>query len=189
MGKIIITEHISIDNVIQSPGDINEDTSGNFTYGGWISGYSNTELDDFFKKIMKKDNDFLFGRKTFDIWEPYWPENYDVWPEVNTARKYVVSKTKTNSNWKNTTFINDDILFELRKLKTKNDKDLVVWGSSVLVDTIINYELVDEIVLIQYPIILGCGKRIFLNNQKLTKFSNTLSMATSTGVICSIYSK
>src|SRR5512141_3159957 len=99
MRKVIVMEHISLDGVIQGPGGPQEDTSGGFAYGGWISAYSDPVFDALLRKQMNAPFDLLLGRKTFDIWAPFWPLHGDEWPGVNTATKYVASNTMTTSAW------------------------------------------------------------------------------------------
>ena len=96
MRKIIVLEHISLDGVIQAPGGPDEDTSGGFAYGGWIAPYSDEILGTALRKQMNLPFDLLLGRKTFDIWAPFWPQHADEWPGVNTATKYVASNTMTS---------------------------------------------------------------------------------------------
>jgi len=98
MRKIIVLEHISLDGVIQGPGGPVEDTSEGFKYGGWIAPYSDNILGTYLRKQMNKSFDLLLGRKTFEIWAPYWPQHGDIWPEVNKAAKYVASNTFTSSD-------------------------------------------------------------------------------------------
>jgi dihydrofolate reductase len=100
MRKIVVLEHISLDGVIQAPGGPEEDTSGGFAYGGWVGPYSDAVLGTLLSKQMNRPFDLLLGRKTFDNWEPYWPQHADVWPGVNTATKYVASNTRTSSKWR-----------------------------------------------------------------------------------------
>jgi dihydrofolate reductase len=188
MSRIIINEHITLDNVIQSPGEKNEDTTGNFKYGGWIAKYSDTEVDSFIKKRMDMDSDFLLGRKTFELWENYWPNNYKVWPQINNAKKYVVSSNRYDSKWQNSVFIGKNIILTIKELKKSNKKDLVVWGSSVLVEELINNGLVDELNLIRYPILLGCGKKIFSSKNTKFIFKPLNNIMTKSGTICTTYS-
>ncbi|MFM8428113.1 MAG: dihydrofolate reductase family protein, partial [Chloroflexota bacterium] len=109
MRKIVVLEHISLDGVIQAPGGPEEDTSGGFAYGGWISHYSDEISGSLLRKQMDSPFDLLLGRKTFEIWEPYWPQHADAWPNVNTATKYVSSNTRTSSQWQPSVFLNGDV--------------------------------------------------------------------------------
>src|SRR5438477_556320 len=104
MRKIIVLSMITLDGVMQAPGGPGEDPSGGFKYGGWVAAY----FDDVFGKVLRKQMkraDYLLGRKTFSIWEPYWPKHADFWPGINEGMKYVLSKTRKKSDWKNTVFL------------------------------------------------------------------------------------
>ena len=106
MRKIIVFEHISLDGIIQAPGGPEEDTSGGFVHGGWISSYSDEILGTMLRRQMNLPFDLLLGRTTFEIWEPYWPQHTDIWPNVNIATKYVASNTRTSSKWQPSVFLN-----------------------------------------------------------------------------------
>ena len=109
MRKVIVLEHITLDGVIQAPGGPDEDTSGGFAYGGWIAPYSNAILGTALRRQMNLPFDLLLGRKTFEIWAPYWPHHADAWLGVNAATKYVASKTMTSGEWQPSVFLNGDI--------------------------------------------------------------------------------
>ena len=104
MRKVIVLEHISLDGVIQAPGGPDEDTSSGFAYGGWITSYSDAILGTLIRRQMNMPLDLLLGRKTFEIWAPYWPHHADIWPGVNTATKYVASNTMTSGGWQPSVF-------------------------------------------------------------------------------------
>src|SRR6185437_9197782 len=104
MRKIIVVEFISLDGVLQAPGGPEEDTSGGFKYGGWTAPYGDEVSAKFLEKELQQ-TDYLLGRKTFDIWEGYWPKHADFWPGINEGTKYILSNTRQNSDWKNTVFI------------------------------------------------------------------------------------
>src|SRR5438552_13742064 len=126
MRKITVLSMITLDGVMQAPGGRKEDTSGGFKYGGWTATYN----DEVFGKVMQKElapADYLLGRKTFKIWEGYWPEHADFWPGINEGTKYVLSKTVKKSNWKNSVFIKN--LADIKKLKRSKGADIQVWGS------------------------------------------------------------
>ncbi len=183
MRKIIVLEHISLDGVIQAPGGTDEDTSDGFTYGGWIAGYSDESLGIALRKQMNAEFDLLVGRRTFEIWEPYWPQHVDVWPNVNSATKYVASNTRTSSNWQPSIFLNGDIAGKVAKIKQQQGPDIHVWGSSKLLQTLIKHDLVDVFWLMIYPITLGAGKRLFADGTLAAAFKLTKSKVTSKGVI------
>ena len=189
MRKIVVLEHISLDGVIQAPGGPEEDTSGGFAYGGWISPYSDEISGSLLRKQMDSPFDLLLGRKTFEIWEPYWPQHADAWPNVNTATKYVASNTRTSSQWQPSVFLNGDVADKVAKIKQQQGPDLHVWGSGDLLQTLIKHDLVDVFWLMIYPITLGSGKRLFADGTIPAAFKVTESTTTSKGVIVVSYER
>jgi dihydrofolate reductase len=189
MRKVIVLEHISIDGVIQAPGGPDEDTSGGFAYGGWIAPFSDEILGAALRRQMNMPFDLLLGRKTFEIWEPYWPQHADAWPGVNAATKYVVSNTKTTSEWQPSVFLNGDIVEKIAKIKQQQGPDLHVWGSGNLIQTLIKHDLVDAFWLMIYPITLGVGKRLFADGTIPMAFKVTESQVTPNGVIVVNYER
>ena len=189
MRKIVVLEHISLDGVIQAPGGPEEDTGGGFAHGGWISSYSDAVLGKALREQMNKSFDLLLGRKTFEIWEPYWPQHGDVWPNVNLATKYVASNTRTASDWKSSVFLSGDVAGEIGKLKQQDGLDLHVWGSGNLLQTLIKHDLVDMFWLMIYPTTLGSGKRLFAEGTTPLKFKVTESMVGASGVIVVNYER
>ena len=189
MRKVIVLEHISMDGVIQAPGGPDEDTSGGFAYGGWIAPYSDPIFGTALRKQMNLPFDLLLGRKTFEIWSPYWPYHGDIWPGVNAATKYVVSNTMTSSTWQPSVFLNGDIAEKVAKIKQQPGPDLNVWGSGDLLQTLIKHDLVDAFWLMIYPITLGAGKRLFANGTIPMAFKVTESKVTPSGVIVVNYER
>ncbi|MFN2250749.1 MAG: dihydrofolate reductase family protein [Anaerolineae bacterium] len=189
MRKAIVIEHLSLDGVIQAPGGPDEDTSGGFAHGGWISAYSDAVLGTALRRQMSLPFDLLLGRATFEIWEPYWPQHADAWPGVNTATKYVASNTRKSSKWQPSVFISGDIAGEVAKLKQQQGSDLHVWGSGSLVQTLMKHELVDTFWLMMYPVTLGGGKRLFADGTMPAAFKVTESVVTPKGVIVVSYDR
>jgi dihydrofolate reductase len=189
MRKIIVLEHISLDGVIQAPGGPAEDTSGGFPYGGWIAPYSDEIVGTALRKQMSQPFDLLLGRKTFQIWEPYWPHHGDVWPGVNTATKYVASNTMTASEWQPSVFLSGDIAEKVAQLKQQPGPDLHVWGSGHLLQTLIKHDLVDTFWLMIYPVTLGVGKRLFADGTIPAAFKVTESHVGPSGVIVVNYER
>ncbi len=189
MRKIIVLEHLSMDGVIQGPGGAGEDTSGGFAHGGWIGSYSDEILGTALRKQMNSSFDLLLGRKTFEIWEPYWPHHGDIWPSVNRATKYVASNTMTASEWQPSVFLNGDIAEKVAKLKQDPGPDLHVWGSSNLLQTLIKHDLVDTFWLMIYPVTLGDGKRLFADGAIPAAFKVTEGIVTPSGVIVVSYER
>ena len=189
MRKVIVLEHISLDGVIQAPGGPEEDTSGGFPYGGWISPYSDEIVGTALRRQMNKPFDLLLGRTTFDIWEPYWPHHADAWPGVNTATKYVASNTRTSSPWQQSVFLNGDVAEKVARIKEQPGPNLNVWGSGDLLQTLIKHDLVDAFWLMIYPITLGSGKRLFAEGTIPAAFKVTESIVGSSGVIVVNYER
>jgi dihydrofolate reductase len=161
MRKVIVLEHISLDGVIQAPGGPDEDPSGGFSYGGWSAPYSDDVLETAIQRLLNAPFDLLLGRKTYDIWAPYWPQHVDVWPGASAATKYVASNTMTSGEWKPSVFLGGNIAEKVVKIKELQGPDLHVWGSGNLVQTLVRNDLVDAFWLFIYPVTLGAGKRLF----------------------------
>ncbi|MBL8089660.1 MAG: dihydrofolate reductase family protein [Anaerolineales bacterium] len=189
MRKIIVLEHISMDGVIQAPGGPQEDPSNGFAYGGWISAYSDKNIGEALRKQMNSQFDLLLGRKTFDIWEPFWPQHADAWQNVMTATKYVASNTRTTSDWTPSVFLSGDIAQKVSELKKGNGPDLHVWGSGNLLQTLIKHDLVDTFWLMIYPVTLGSGKKLFADGTIPAAFKVTESIVGSSGVIVVNYER
>ena len=189
MRKIIVLEHISLDGVIQAPGGPDEDTSGGFTHGGWIAPYSDALLGTLLRKQMSLPFDLLLGRKTFDIWAPYWPQHADAWPGANTATKYVASNSLTSSAWQPSVFLSGDIASKIAQIKQQPGPDLHVWGSGDLIQTLLKHDLVDAFWLMIYPLTLGAGKRLFAAGTLPAAFELTESNVTPAGIMVVNYER
>jgi dihydrofolate reductase len=189
MSKIIVLTFISLDGVMQAPGGPEEDSSGDFKYGGWTVPY----FDDFSGKVMteqmKQPFSLLLGRKTFEIFASYWPQHEDAWPGVNDATKYVVSHSLQKHEWQNSRFINNNVVDELKKLKNQAGPDLQVHGSGNLNQTLFKNDLVDELWLKIFPITLGKGKRLFQDGAIPAAFKLTESKTSPSGVIFANYKR
>ncbi len=177
---------ISLDGVMQAGGGPQEDTSGGFKYGGWVAPYD----DEAYGKVVEKElkpAEYLLGRKTFEIWENYWPEHAGFWPGINDGTKYVMSKTRKKSDWKNTVFIKT--LADIKKLKKSKGSDIQVWGSGKLIQLLLKNDLVDELRLKIHPLTLGKGKKIFDGGSIPAAFTLTESLVTTKGVIIANYKR
>jgi len=191
MRKIIVLEHISLDGVIQAPGGPEEDTSNGFPHGGWAAPYHDHDeaIEAALNKMLSMPIDLLLGRKTFDIWESFWPQHGDIWPRVNTATKYVASNTRTSSEWQPSVFLNGDIAEKIIEIKKQQGPDLHVWGSGNLLQTLMKHDLVDVFWLMIFPITLGSGKRLFADSTIPAAFKVTESIVGSNGVIHVTYER
>ncbi|MTI87623.1 MAG: dihydrofolate reductase [Balneolaceae bacterium] len=186
MRKVIVISMITLDGVMQAPGGPEEDTSGSFEYGGWVAPHGDEDFGKVVEKEMKPA-EYLLGRKTFEIWEDYWPEHAEMWPGINDGTKYVMSETREQSDWKNSVFLND--VADIKKIKNSKGSDIQVWGSSGLIQTLFENDLVDELWLKIFPITLGTGKKLFNNGTIPAAFTLTESTVTSTGVIIAYYKR
>jgi dihydrofolate reductase len=186
MRKIIVLSMITLDGVMQAPGGPGEDTSGVFKYGGWTAPYG----DEAYGKVVQKElkpAEYLLGRKTFEIWEAYWPKHADFWPGINDGTKYVMSGTRKKSDWKNSVFLKS--VADIKKLKNSKGSDIQVWGSSELIQLLLKNDLVDELRLKIHPLTLGKGKKLFDNGAIPAAFTLTESIVTSKGVILANYKR
>ena len=165
MRKIIVSEFVSLDNVIQAPGGAEEDTGGGFTHGGWTGPYWHDDIGVHFFESMSQSDALLLGRKTWQIhggaFEPI-PAGDPFADPMNAIQKYVVSTTLTTASaWRNSTLISGNVVEEVRALKAQPGKNIAIDGSSVLVHTLAAHDLIDEYSLLVYPIVLGSGKKLF----------------------------
>ena len=189
MRKVMVLEHISLDGVIQAPGGPDEDPSGGFAHGGWIAPYSDEILGTVLRRQMNMPFDLLLGRKTFEIWAPYWPRHADEWPGVNTATKYVASHTMTSHEWQPSVFLSGDIAEKVANIKQGQGPDLHVWGSGHLLQTLMKHDLVDAFWLMIYPVTLSGGKRLFADGTIPAAFKVTESTVTPNGVMVVNYER
>ncbi len=171
MRKIIVSEFMSLDGVIQAPGGANEDTDGGFTHGGWTAAYWHDDIGAHFGEVMSSSDTFLLGRKTWQIhggaFEPMAPGD-PFGDLMNAMPKYVVSNTLTSADaWRHSTIISGDIMAQVRALKEQPGKDILIDGSSVLVHSLAEHDLIDDYWLIVYPLALGGGKRVFAEGTRL----------------------
>lgn len=175
---------ITLDGVMQAPGGPDEDPSSGFNYGGWTAPFTDDNGSEFFQKNMQPV-EYLLGRKTFAIFESYWPEHAAIWPGINDGHKYVLSNTLEKSDWNNTKFLKS--VDDIKNLKNSDGSELHVWGSGKLIQLLLDNDLVDELRLVIYPLTLGQGQRLFANGTIPLAFTLTESSVTSSGVIMANY--
>lgn len=177
---------------MQAPGGPEEDTSGEFKYGGWqLNGdYGDKVADKILNKFLTTPFELLLGRRTYDIFAGYWPHH----PEItlvakpfNSTKKYVVSRKSFKPSWDNSALITGDAVAEIKKLKKQNAPDLWVWGSGNLIQTLLKNHLVDQMHLWIYPLTLGTGKKLFAEGTRPERFKPVDSKITSTGVVIATY--
>jgi dihydrofolate reductase len=189
MRKLIVLTFISLDGVMQAPGGPDEDTSGNFKYGGWTVPY----FDDFSGREMNSQmtqrSDLLLGRKTFEIFASYWPMHAEDWPGINDVTKYVVSNTMTHHPWTNSVFLKGNVAEQIKKLKSQDGPDIQVHGSGNLIQTLLKSDLVDEFWLKIFPVTLGPGKRLFEHGTMPASYQLVEVKTSPLGVIFANYER
>ena len=189
MKKIIILSFVSLDGVMQAPGGPTEDTSGNFTHGGWTVPYFDEFLGQVMDEQMGKTFDLLLGRKTFEIFASYSPNHPEEGAGINKAIKYVASNTLTSHPWNKTVFLKGNLPEEIKKLKGLPGPDLQVHGSSNLIQTLLKHDLVDELWLKIFPVALGSGKRLFGDGAIPAAFELVDSKSSPSGVIIANFNR
>ncbi len=171
MRKIVVSEFVSLDGVMQAPGGADEDTEGGFAHGGWTQPYWHDDIGAYFFEAMSQTGALLLGRKTWqghgDAFDPM-PEGDPFGDVMKALPKYVVSTTLTSTAaWRNSTLIKSNVVDEVRALKAQDGKNIAIDGSSVLVHTLAQHDLVDEYSLLVYPLVLGGGKKVFPDRMRV----------------------
>jgi dihydrofolate reductase len=192
MRKIIVSEFMTLDGVVQAPGGADEDTDGGFSHGGWQMPYG----DELFGKIIMEGiasaGGFLLGRRTYDIFAGYWPnapeEEAAIAAPLNELPKYVASRTLSEPlEWQNSTLLAGEVPEAVAALKEQPGKDIHVIGSGNLVQTLMRHNLVDEYLIMIHPLALGGGKRLFQEGSERREFHLADSQVSTTGVIMATY--
>ena len=183
MRKIIVLSFITLDGVMQAPGGPEEDNSGNFKYGGWTVPYFDDSLGKIMADQMGRPFDLLLGRKTFEVFAAYWPHHEDEGAGINKATKYVASNTLSTHEWSNSVFLRGDVVEEIEQLKQQDGPELHVHGSSNLIQTLLEHDLVDEFWLKIFPVALGMGKRLFDKGTMPASYTLVESRTLPSGVI------
>lgn len=185
MRKLIVSEFITLDGVMQAPGGKDEDRDGGFEHGGWTIPYWHDDIGASFGALMQDTDAFLLGRRTYvthaEAFEPM-PAGDFFGDMMNAPKKYVVSRTLKEPIWRNTTIIRDNVIESVRAMKAEPGKNILTDGSSQLVHALLAHDLVDELHLLLYPITLGSGKRLLPNGVD-AKFSLTSAKPYPSGVV------
>jgi dihydrofolate reductase len=170
--KLTVQTFLTLDGVMQSPGGVDEDPSEAFTLGGWQAPFSDPAVGEFVSELNNHASAFLLGRRTFDIFRGYWPDQTDaanpIAKAINSLPKYVVSNslTEANTTWRGehpdtARLVTGDIVVAVRALKDEPGDELQIWGSGQLLRTLLQRELVDRFRLMTFPLVLGSGRRLF----------------------------
>jgi dihydrofolate reductase len=187
--KLTATMMLTVDGVYQGPGAPDEDLRGGFDRGGWVAPYGHKEVWHFITSVFERADALLLGRKTWEIWEPYWPQHDDnpVGHVINILPKYVPSTTLRDPAWQNTHVIDTDVEAQVRELKQKPGRELQVHGSGELLRWLLERDLVDELNLQLYPVVLGDGLRLFAERGQTHNLELLESVATPSGVTLQTY--
>ncbi len=186
--KLIVISFLTLDGVMQAPGKKDEDTEGGFQYGGWQMPFFEGDNDNTVAEEIAKAGALLIGRKTYDIFASYWPtigKDIELFgPFMNNITKYVASKTLQKTEWQNSTLLKGDVVDAINKLKEEEEgKDIYMFGSGDLCQTLMRHNLIDEYVLMIYPLTLGIGKRLFREDGPKQDLKLIKSKVTQKGVI------
>lgn len=185
MRKLVVSEFMTLDGVLQAPGGKDEDRDGGFEQGGWTIPYWHDDIEKTFFAMMQDCDALLLGRRTYvthaEAFEPM-ASGDPFGDAMNTPRKYVVSKTLEKPTWRNTTIIRENVIESVRALKAQPGKNILTDGSSQLVHALLAHDLVDELHLLVYPLVLGTGKRVLPNGVHAT-FGLVSATSYPTGVV------
>jgi dihydrofolate reductase len=190
MRKIVVLSFISLDGVMQAPGGPDEDPSSNFQYGGWTVPYWDEFSGERMGEQMSMPFDLLLGRKTYDIFAAYWPnQKGEIADPFNKTTKYVVSGSSPKLTWENSVLIDGDVVAKLKDLKQQDGPMLQVHGSGNLIQTLLKNDLVDELWLKIFPVTLGPGKRLFAGGTMPAAFELMETQTSPKGVIFANYKR
>ncbi len=190
MRKLIVSAFVSLDGVMQAPGGPEEDPTGGFTLGGWMFNYADESMDLSDSGFDGKDRELVLGRRTYEIFEAYWPyqpEDHPVAKTLNAAKKHVASRTRTKLHWNNSTLLRCDVVRAINTLKAESGPDLQIIGSSNLIQTLQTASLIDEYNVWTFPVVLGKGKRLFGDSAKPSALRLDRSKVSPTSVVMSTY--
>jgi dihydrofolate reductase len=192
MSKLTMTAFLTLDGVMQAPGGPTEDTSGSFTYGGWLVPYFDPDAGQFMTEVFARADAFLLGRRTYQIFAAHWPRVTDpadpIAGALNRLPKHVASKTLERVDWTGSSLVRD-VVKEVASLKERYPRELQVHGSVGLAQTLLEHDLVDEFHLLQFPVLLGTGKRLFASGTAPTALALGETRTTSKGVVITSYAR
>ena len=192
MRKLVTAAFVSLDGVMQAPGAPEEDPTGGFTLGGWTVNYWDEAMGLFMDRIFTDPFALLLGRKTYEIFAAHWPyvgKDDPIGKAFNAATKYVATTSRESLTWENSVALQGDAAAEIARLKQEDGPDLLTQGSSGLLQTLLAHDLIDELRLLTFPLILGPGKRLFGHGAKPEALKLTTNSVSTTGVIMSVYER
>ena len=193
MRKLVVLTFMTLDGVMQAPGGPEEDPSDGFRYGGWSFPYFDEFMGQVMATQMNHDFELLLGRKTYEIFASYWPnvdeeKNY-IAAAFNKTKKYVISTSLKKAKWKNSILIHKNVPDEIRTLKEMDGPELQVHGSGNLIQTLLKHDLIDELWLKIFPVVVGSGKKLFSNGNLAGGFELIESKTSPLGVIVGNYKR
>jgi dihydrofolate reductase len=193
MRKLVAGEFVSLDGVYQAPGGPQEDTDGGFAYGGWTVPHFSDDMGQFMAEFINTADAYLLGRRTYDIFAGAWPlvtdDSDPIASKLNNAPKYVASNTLKTADWKNTTILSGDAVARVAELKQQPGGDIQMAGSGALIQTLLKNDLLDEVTLIIFPIVIGAGKRLFGDGALPRTFKLVNTRVFDSGVIVATYQR
>ena len=190
MSKIIVFNSLTLDGVMQAPGRLDEDVRGDFPYGGWATPYSDPEMGKAAAESGATAGGLLLGRRTYEDFFQVWPNRTDnpYTDVLNNSQKYVASGTlKEPLPWMNSTLLKGNVPEAVAALKAQQGKDLVILGSGELIQTLMQYQLIDQFVLLIHPLVLGTGRRLFREGSTYSTLQLVDSRTTPSGVVIATY--
>jgi dihydrofolate reductase len=190
MRKLIASTMVSLDGVMQAPGGPEEDPTGGFAFGGWTFNYWDEAMGRSMNGLDGKDRELVLGRRTYEIFEAYWPyqpADNPIAQTLNAAKKHVASRTLKKLHWNNSTLLRGDVIAAVAALKSEAGLDLQIIGSGNLIQTLQAASLIDEYNLWTFPVVLGRGKRLFEAGAKAGALRLVASQTSATGVVMSTY--
>jgi dihydrofolate reductase len=201
--ELIVNAFVTLDGVMQAPGGPQEDPTGGFDQGGWSVSYWDDDMNAYMSKDLAVPFDLLLGRKTYEIFAAHWPHVSDTVRDerggdasdiedpaanaLNSARKYVASRTLDSVDWNNSSLLDGDVVAAVKSLKAEDGPTLYVHGSSDLIQTLLQHDLVDELRVWIHPVLVGRGKRLFGSGTAAGGLQLVDTMTSSSGVIVATY--
>lgn len=188
MRKIRTATFVSLDGVMQAPGGPTEDPRGGFKFGGWVFPFFDEKLGSLMDRAMGEDYDLLLGRCTYEIFAAYWPyQDDEIGRTFNAVNKYVAAGPDTPLDWAHSHRLEGDLAEAVRALKGTEGRDLLIQGSSEVIHALLAADLIDQLTLLTFPIVLGRGKRLFDEKSRPHAWAPVSSETTNTGVIVGTY--
>src|ERR1700675_2764648 len=191
MGNLVVAAGLTLDGVMQAPGGPGEDDDGGFPFGGWMFPFADEKMEQIAKTMLSGADAFLLGRRTYEIFAGYWPKVLDsddvIATSLNSKPKYVASRTLGSVEWNNSTLLEGDVAAAVKRLKAEVDGQIVTQGSSNLIQTLMQHDLVDEYRIWFYPVLLGQGKRLFGDGTIPTRLKLVDTVTTGTGAVMNTY--